>query len=47
MKLTRAKQHLLSGVRHSGQSLIGLLVVIGIIMVLAVAMLGHAWGKTA
>jgi type II secretory pathway pseudopilin PulG len=45
MKLTEDQHHLSTVARHSGQSLIGLLVVIALIMVLAVAMLGPRMGS--
>ncbi len=45
MKIMKDRLHGVSVARYSGQSLIGLLVVIGIIMVLAVAMLGPRMGS--
>jgi type II secretory pathway pseudopilin PulG len=45
MKVTRSRLSFPSIARHSGQSLIGLLVVIGIILVLAVAVLGPRMGR--
>ena len=45
MKIMKDRLHVLSVARRRGQSLIGLLVVIGIIMVIAVVMLGPRMGR--